>query len=238
MIKISDEFKKYTYTFNRSLSSDIVLPYDKNSTLLGVNELVNGYNFNSSLDKLQSNLMYLYSVSKLADPDIPTNYEGYIGTTVASGNKLEIQIKGFTPYDVAVASYNEGDSDFTEMPYLTVTDKDNKRYGVFFGYHGYNTQTKSLSTSCLSSVFIDCDTAAYDGNANAANAVQNFLSAFGFQVQSFIFASGYPELYSTDQNPVIALSGNSDYGGVFFNNAKFSNIASYFGTAAQAMKYQ
>ena len=111
MINISDEFKKYTYTFNRSLSSDIVLPYDKNDTLLGVNELVNGYNFNSSLDKLQSNLMYLYSVSKLADPDIPTNYEGYIGTTSVGGDKLEIQIKNFTPYDVAKAAYKDGDSE-------------------------------------------------------------------------------------------------------------------------------
>jgi len=245
MINISDEFKKYTYTFNRSLSSDIVLPYDKNSTLLGVNELVNGYNFNSSLDKLQSNLMYLYSVSKLADPDIPTNYEGYIGTTSVGGDKLEIQIKNFTPYDVAKAAYNNGDSDYSQMPYFTVTDEDNKSYGVFYGWDNdepeksnYNTEAGSLSSSLLSSFFIDVSTAAYCGNENAAYGAQAFLSAFNFQIHTFIFADGYPELYSTNQNPVIALSGKSSYGGVFFNNSKFSNVASFFGTEAQAMKYQ
>ena len=245
MINISDEFKKYTYTFNRSLSSDIVLPYDKNSTLLGVNELVNGYNFNSSLDKLQSNLMYLYSVSKLADPDIPTDYEGYIGTTSVGGDKLEIQIKNFTPYDVAKAAYKDGDSDYSQMPYFTVTDEDNKSYGVFYGWDNdkpeksnYNTIAGTLSTTLLSSFFIDVSTAAYCGNENAAYGAQAFLSAFNFQIHTFIFADGYPELYSTNLNPVIALSGLSPYGGVFFNNNKFPTVASFFGTEAQAMKYQ
>ena len=245
MINISDEFKKYTYTFNRSLSSDIVLPYDKNSTLLGVNELVNGYNFNSSLDKLQSNLMYLYSVSKLADPDIPTDYEGYIGTTSVGGDKLEIQIKNFTPYDVAKAAYKDGDSDYSQMPYFTVTDEDNKSYGVFYGWDNdepeksnYNTIAGSLSTTLLSSFFIDVSTATYCGNENAAYGAQAFLSAFNFQIHTFIFADGYPELHSSNLNPVIALSGLSPYGGVFFNNEKFSNVASFFGTEAQAMKYQ
>ena len=61
MIKISEEFKKYDYSFNRGLSSVISLPFSKNDILLGANELVNGDNFNNSLYKLQSNLMYLYS---------------------------------------------------------------------------------------------------------------------------------------------------------------------------------
>ena len=71
MINISTEFTDYGYTFNRSLSSVIQLPYTKDEVLLGVNELVNGYNFNSSIDKLQSNLMYLYSVSKIARTHAP-----------------------------------------------------------------------------------------------------------------------------------------------------------------------
>ena len=49
MIKISTEFDKLDYTFNRSLSTVVTLPYDKDDVLLGVNELVNGYNFNSKL---------------------------------------------------------------------------------------------------------------------------------------------------------------------------------------------
>ena len=62
MINISTEFNDYSYSFNRTLSSVIELPYNKSDIEIGVNELANGYNFNTSLDLLQSNLLYLYSV--------------------------------------------------------------------------------------------------------------------------------------------------------------------------------
>ena len=42
MIKISEEFKKYNYSFNRTLSSNIVLPFNEYDVTLGVNELVTG----------------------------------------------------------------------------------------------------------------------------------------------------------------------------------------------------
>ena len=58
MINISSEFSNYNYTFNRTLSSEIALPYNKENIEIGVNELANGYNFNTSLDYLQSNLNY------------------------------------------------------------------------------------------------------------------------------------------------------------------------------------
>ena len=56
MINISTEFNDYSYSFNRTLSSVIELPYNKSDIEIGVNELANGYNFNTSLDLLQSNL--------------------------------------------------------------------------------------------------------------------------------------------------------------------------------------
>ena len=81
MINISTEFENYNYSFNRSLSSIIDLPYQLKDVELGVNELANGFNFNKSLDFLQSNLMYLYSVSKFANPDLPKNYKGWLGSS-------------------------------------------------------------------------------------------------------------------------------------------------------------
>ena len=36
MIKISEEFKKYNYSFNRTLSSNIVLPFNEYMLLSGL----------------------------------------------------------------------------------------------------------------------------------------------------------------------------------------------------------
>ena len=122
MINISTEFTNYGYTFNRSLSSVIELPYNKSEVLLGVNELVNGYNFNSSVNKIQSNLMYLYSISKLANPDLPHLYEGFIGTSCDNCPNLEVSIRNFTPYSMAVqANDNEN---LNQMPYFYVSDEE------------------------------------------------------------------------------------------------------------------
>ena len=103
MIKISEEFKKYDYSFNRGLSSVISLPFSKNDILLGANELVNGDNFNNSLYKLQSNLMYLYSVSKFANPDLPTLYNGFLANASldAGSQNLDVVIGNFTTYTTA-----------------------------------------------------------------------------------------------------------------------------------------
>ena len=124
MINISTEFTDYGYTFNRSLSSVIELPYTKDEVLLGVNELVNGYNFNSSINKLQSNLMYLYSVSKIAQPSLPKLYEGFIGKATYATQKTEIILKNLTPYSLAVTAHANENLD--QMPYFYVEDENNK----------------------------------------------------------------------------------------------------------------
>ena len=142
MINISTEFTNYGYTFNRTLSSVIQLPFEENEILLGVNELVNGYNFNSSVDKLQSNLMYLYSVSKLANPDLPQLYEGFIGTACIECPKMEVSIKNFTPYTKAVEANDNENLD--EMPYFYLSDHENNSYIIAYDYNGVNPITNDL----------------------------------------------------------------------------------------------
>ena len=83
MIKISTEFDKLDYTFNRSLSTVVTLPYNKDDVLLGVNELVNGYNFNSCVEKLQSNASHVLveEVGSHCERYFPS-YHGYYHKTV------------------------------------------------------------------------------------------------------------------------------------------------------------
>ena len=93
MINIDKIFEQSEYSFNRSLSSPVELPYTENDILIGVNELANGVNYNNSILKLQSNLIYLYSVSKYSNPDLPVDYKGWLGTKEVSGNVLDVKIK-------------------------------------------------------------------------------------------------------------------------------------------------
>jgi len=100
MINIDTIFEQSEYWFNRSLSSPVKLPYTEDDILIGVNELANGTNYNSSVLKLQSNLIYLYSVSKYSNPDLPVNYKGWLGTKQTGGNNLNVKIKNIQLYNV------------------------------------------------------------------------------------------------------------------------------------------
>ena len=177
MIKISTEFDKLDYTFNRSLSTVVTLPYNKDDVLLGVNELVNGYNFNSCVEKLQSNLMYLYSVSKLADPNLPTQYEGFIGTATYSGDYLDIGIMNFTPYTQGVEAFTIKDN--SEMPYFYVTDSDNNTHNIVFSYEGaVNPDTTDDTIPSGTTTTIELDTAQYGNDYAAVYGARQALSAY------------------------------------------------------------
>ena len=220
MIKISTEFDKLDYTFNRSLSTVVTLPYDKDDVLLGVNELVNGYNFNSCVEKLQSNLMYLYSVSKLADPNIPTQYEGFIGTATYSGDYLDIGIMNFTPYTQGVAAFTI--KDYSEMPYFYVTDSDNNTHNIIFSYEGtVNPDTTDGTIPSGTTTTIELNTAQYGNDLAAVYGARQALSAY-FAVNTYEYNERWGGLNS---KPVMELS-SFNIGGTFFGNADFATIGS------------
>ena len=232
MIKISTEFDKLDYTFNRSLSTVVTLPYDKDDVLLGVNELVNGYNFNSCIEKLQSNLMYLYSVSKLANPNIPTQYDGFIGTATYSGDYLDIGIKNFTPYTQGVAAYDiEG---YSEMPYFYVADSDNNVHNIVFSYKGIvNPDTTDGTIPSGTTTTIEMDTAQYGGDYLAVYGARQALSAY-FAVYSY----RYNEIYGgTNSWPVLELS-SFNIGGKFFGGEDYGTIGSLLSEQPATINYQ
>ena len=232
MIKISTEFDKLDYTFNRSLSTVVTLPYDKDDVLLGVNELVNGYNFNSCVEKLQSNLMYLYSVSKLADPNIPTQYEGFIGTATDSGEYLDIGIKNFTPYRQGVAAFEI--EDYSEMPYFYVSDSDNNTYNIVYSYGGkVNPDTTDGSIPSGTTTTIPLDTAQYGNDLAAVYGARQALSAY-FSVYTY----RYNEIYGgTNAWPVLELS-SFNIGGTFFGGADYATIGSLLSQQPATINYQ
>ena len=216
MINISTEFTNYGYTFNRSLSSVIELPYNKSEVLLGVNELVNGYNFNSSVNKIQSNLMYLYSISKLANPDLPHLYEGFIGTSCDNCPNLEVSIRNFTPYSMAVqANDNEN---LNQMPYFYVSDEENNSFVIAYSYNGINPAIDDLPGTVIT---IDLTTGQYGGDLLAAIGTQQALSA-DFQVNTF----RYNDVYGgTNAWPVFELSTYNS-GGMFMGGQDFATYGS------------
>ena len=220
MIKISTEFDKLDYTFNRSLSTVVTLPYNKDDVLLGVNELVNGYNFNSCVEKLQSNLMYLYSVSKLADPNLPTQYEGFIGTATYSGDYLDIGIMNFTPYTQGVEAFTIKDN--SEMPYFYVTDSDNNTHNIVFSYEGaVNPDTTDDTIPSGTTTTIELDTAQYGNDYAAVYGARQALSAY-FAINTYEYNQRWGGLNS---KPVMELS-SFNIGGTFFGNADFATIGS------------
>ena len=231
MIKISTEFDKLDYTFNRSLSTVVTLPYDKDDVLLGVNELVNGYNFNSCVEKLQSNLMYLYSVSKLADPNIPSQYDGFIGTATYSGNYLDIGIKNFTPYSQGVAAYDI--EDFSEMPYFYVSDSDNNTHTIVFSYNGVNPDTTDGTIPSGTTTTIDMTEGQYGGDYLAVYGASQALSAY-FSVYTY----RYNEIYGgTNAWPVLELS-SFNIGGEFFGGVGYDTIGSLLSEQPATINYQ
>jgi len=201
MIKISEEFKKYNYTFSRSLSTDIVLPYQLSDLLIGVNELANGKNFNGVLDKLQSNLMYLYSVSKYANPDLPRKYVGWVGRSKNSdGVKMDVKIEGkifksglqFDPINNIITN---------SIPYFYFTDYTNDTYSVIFTYEGnVNPKTLNLPFS-KKSFFIDITNI---GDIQSINSVIYSLS-------------GIDTITVQGGNNYLTIKSNKN-GGVFFGN--------------------
>jgi len=228
MINISTEFTDYGYTFNRSLSSVIELPYTKDEVLLGVNELVNGYNFNSSINKLQSNLMYLYSVSKIAQPSLPKLYEGFIGKATYATQKTEIILKNLTPYSLAVTAHANENLD--QMPYFYVEDENNKTYTVAYDYYGINPSAETRRGDLIT---IDLTKGEYGGDFLAVYATQQALSAY-FQVNSYRWNDVYGGLNAW---PAFELSTFAP-GGLFFGGQSFNTFGSLLATNPDAVKYQ
>ena len=180
MISISEEFKKYNYTFNRSLSSDITLPYVENDILVGVNELANGTNFNTSLNLLQSNLMYLYSISKFANPDLPKDYKGWMGKKIDTENstKLKVTLTG-TFFRSGLQFNADGSVNANTIPYFTIRNYDGKNHNFIFTWTSdtKNPAVDNLPNGTDHTINLSDD---FNGDEASAKEVARLLNANNF----------------------------------------------------------
>ena len=210
MINISEEFKKSNYSFNRSLSSDISLPYTYQDIEIGVNELSNYYNLNTSLEKLQSNLLYLYSVSKFSNPDLPISYRGWIGTNLNLSKKLYVQIRNLQ-LNTAVKFENDNIFgkvfDFT-IPYFSILDSNNNTYNFIYSWNGtVNPETLLLPSG--KKIEIELTTWGVDRNINNTQAA--------LQTESELKNIGFNTVLTQSNNIILEIISPT-YGGIFNNN--------------------
>ena len=72
--------KEYGYNYDRVLKETLTLPYQLDEILIPQNEICYHGTINEVLEKLQTNLIYLYSLTKISNNNIPMNFD-----KVASG---------------------------------------------------------------------------------------------------------------------------------------------------------
>ena len=215
MINISTEFENYNYSFNRSLSSIIDLPYQLKDVELGVNELANGFNFNKSLDFLQSNLMYLYSVSKFANPDLPKNYKGWLGSSENNnlGKVMFVYLKG-NFFRSGLKFDSDGNVIANLIPYFYLTNYDSTTINIIFTYNNvYNPEVDFLPVGV--NYIIDLS-GEYNGDDLSSKRVVEILTE-----QNLIASyneSKFELTFSTREN-----------GGTFFGNRSTDTYIHLFG---------
>ena len=66
--------QEYGFNYDRSLGVPIELPYTYDDIAIPINEIATHSTINEIYIKLQANLVYLYSLTKLSDNNIPVNY--------------------------------------------------------------------------------------------------------------------------------------------------------------------
>jgi len=215
MINIDKIFEQSEYSFNRSLSSPVELPYTENDILIGVNELANGVNYNNSILKLQSNLIYLYSVSKYSNPDLPVDYKGWLGTKEVSGNVLDVKIKNIQLYSVIKRDDN-GKVIPSTIPYIYITNHKNETFIFQFLRDGISNPDTILLPSGIVEV-LDINSLGYQ-DKGLSDLVSEKLNDYGFVSESI-----------TAGNETTLTIQSSNNGAVFQGNNNKETYASLFG---------
>jgi len=83
-VNASDIALEYGYLFDRTLKETLQLPYQLSSIRIPQNEICYSGTINEVFSKLQDNLIYLYSLTKISDNNIPGNYAKIAGGAPAA----------------------------------------------------------------------------------------------------------------------------------------------------------
>lgn len=210
MINISTYFTNYNFKFNRNVNSSIELPYSREDVEIGVNELANGENFNTSLNKIQTNLMYMYSMSKLANPNLPKQYSGWIGPKATNGDSLSVKLRNIELYSVVKYDSNN-DAIPQTIPYFSIQDSNRNTYNIIFTVNEVRNPKAETSLLPVGTEYtIELVNSDYYTDSLAAERLSTILTEIGFTT-------------TIDTNTPITLTIDSPVPGGIFNGRLYTD---------------
>lgn len=115
---------QYNYKFDRSLNKSLNLPFALSSILIPQNEICYAGTINEVLEKLQTNLIFLYSLTKISDNNIPYNYN-----KIAGGAPAALSANGrFTYFHTNTTNSNQ----LLPLSTYNLSILDNLTHGKFY----------------------------------------------------------------------------------------------------------
>lgn len=99
-MKVKDILPEYGFKYDRVLKETLTLPYQLSSITIPQNEIVYHGTINEVYEKLQTNLIYLYSLTKISDNNIPYNYNKIAGGSPSSLSALSGRFSYFSTASV------------------------------------------------------------------------------------------------------------------------------------------
>jgi len=144
---------QYNYKFDRSLNKSLNLPFSLSSILIPQNEICYAGTINEVLEKLQTNLIFLYSLTKISDNNIPYNYN-----KIAGGAPAALSANGrFTYFHTNSTNSNQ----LLPLSTYNLSILDNLTHGKF-----YNEKTLKNNELgfFISNSFVEVLTSNYNNN--------------------------------------------------------------------------
>lgn len=102
-----DEEIKLSFNLDRYLGDTLSLPYSFSDLKIKSNELCVSDNINAALYKLYYNFLYLNAETKLASNNFPSNYRGFIASTLASTSADVAWYNNFSSGGTGVSATNK-----------------------------------------------------------------------------------------------------------------------------------
>jgi hypothetical protein len=197
--------QEYGFRYDRSLGFPIELPYTYDDIALPINEIATSSTVNEIYTKLQTNLVYLYSLTKLADNNIPVNY-----AKIASGTpSLLYSLSGaFSWIPTSLVNSNQSKA----LSAYGLHELDNLNDGKFSA----TTLAKSRIGFFVSDSYICALTSNYNLNTigvyvstNRVTETSNFtfskLNSIAYDGNSFVYVTdaGNNSVYKYDISNLI-----------------------------------
>jgi len=181
---------QYNFKFDRVLGEPLELPYSLNEILIPQNELAYSGTINEVYNKLQTNLMYIYSVCRMSDNNIPLNYYRIGGGAPTSLLAVSGRMAWFNTDNVTsnqlrpLSTYGLSQVDkLVDGRFYKENLIANKEIGLFISNTHLVVLTADFSTDTLG-VYVST-------NAVTENSIFTFtsLNSIAFDKQNFVYVS-------------------------------------------------